>query len=133
MEQWDATYKLMADHGFTAKPVLEGTGTSAGDAYAWALKNPEKATCILGINPALRSLMAKTSALENLAPLAQASVPLLHVCDQNDPWFADYTQPLKKSYGDLGGEITVIVKGKDHDSTETADAIRFLLGKAGVK
>jgi hypothetical protein len=55
------------------------------------------------------------------------------VCDQNDPWLSDYTQPLKKSYGDLGGEILVIVKGKDVTATEAADAIRFLLTKAGVK
>ena len=55
-------------HGFSKKPVMEGTGTAAGEAYAWAIENPDKVACIVGRNPALRSLMSKTSPLENLAP-----------------------------------------------------------------
>ena len=88
----------MTNHGFSKKPVMEGTGTAAGEAYAWAIENPDKVACIYGGNPALRSLMSKTSPLENLGPLAKAGVPLLHVCDQTDPWFNDQTKVVERRY-----------------------------------
>src|SRR5436309_15929452 len=87
--QWNNAYKLMTDHGFAKKPVMEGTGTAAGEAYAWAIENPDKIACVIGRNPALRSLMSKTFSLEDLGPLAKARVSLLHVCDKTDPWFDD--------------------------------------------
>ena len=119
-EQWDATYKLLTDHGFSRKPVLEGTGTAAGEAYAWAIENPDKVACIYGRNPVLRSLMSKTPPLDNLAPLAKAGVPLLHVCGSLDPWLADQTRVVEKRYKELGGPITVIVKeGEGHLSART--------------
>src|SRR2546428_9309624 len=87
--QWNAAYKLMTDHRFSKKPVMEGTGTAAGEAHAWAIENPDTVACIVGRNPALRSFMSKTSPLENLGPLTKAGVPLLHLRDQSDPWFND--------------------------------------------
>src|SRR5207245_6865855 len=102
-EQWDAAYKLMTDHGFSKKPVLEGTGTAAGEAYAWAVENSDKVACIYGRNPALRSLMSKTSPLENLGPLAKAGVPLLHLCDKTDPWFNEHTRVVEQRYKELCG------------------------------
>ena len=50
-EQWDAVYKQLTDNGFSKKPVMEGAGTSAGEAYAWAIENPDKVSCIYGENP----------------------------------------------------------------------------------
>ena len=70
-EQWDAVYKLLTDNGFSRKPVMEGAGTSAGEAYAWAIANPDKVSCIYGENPALRSVMSKSPPIDNLAPLAE--------------------------------------------------------------
>ena len=90
-QQWDAVYKLLIDHGFSRKPVLEGAGTAAGEAYAWAIENPDKVSCIYGENPVLRSLMSKTPPLDHLAPLAKAGVPLIHVCGSLDPWLDDQT------------------------------------------
>jgi hypothetical protein len=114
-EQWDAVYKLLTDHGFSRKPVMEGAGTSAGEAYAWAIWNPEKVACIYGENPALRSLMSKSPPLDNLAPLAKAGVPLIHVCGSLDPWLNDQTRVVEKRYKELGGQITVIIKeGEGH-------------------
>ena len=103
----------MTDHGFSKKPVMEGTGTAAGEAYAWAIENPDKVACIYGRNPALRSLMSKTSPLENLGPLAKAGVRLLHVCDKTDPWFNEQTRLVEQRYKELGGQITVIVNEND--------------------
>ena len=114
-EQWDAVYKLLTDHGFSRKPVMEGAGTAAGEAYAWAIENPDKVSCIYGENPALRSLMSKKPPLDNLAPLAKAGVPLIHVCGSLDPWLDDQTRVVEKRYKELGGQITVIVKeGEGH-------------------
>src|SRR5207245_1273238 len=102
-EQWDVTYKLLIGHGFSKKPVLEGTGSAAGEAYAWAIENPDKVSCIYGENPVLRSLMSKNRPAENLAPLAKAHVPLLHVCGSLDPWLKDQTRVVEKRYQELGG------------------------------
>jgi hypothetical protein len=132
--QWNNAYQLMVDHGFSKKPVMEGTGTAAGEAYAWAIESADKVTCIVGRNPALRSLMTKSSALENLEPLAKARVPLLHVCDKTDPWFNDQTKIIEQRYKELGGEITIIVNENDARSplapailTRTVD---FIIGQA---
>jgi pimeloyl-ACP methyl ester carboxylesterase len=114
-EQWDAVYKHLIDHGFSKKPVMEGAGTAAGEAYAWAVENPDKVTCIYGENPALHSLMAKSPPIDHLASLAGAGVPLIHVCGSLDPWFDDQTRVVEKRYKELGGRITVIVKeGEGH-------------------
>jgi len=132
--QWNNAYDLMTRHGFSQKPVMEGTGTGAGEAYAWAIEDPKKVACIVGRNPALRSLMSKTVPLENLGPLAKAGVPLLHVCDKTDPWFNDQTKVVEQRYKDLGGEITVIVGENDNRSRlSAADQTRvvdFIVGKA---
>ncbi len=69
--QWDATYKRLVDHGFSRKPVMEGAGTAAGEAYAWAIENPDKVSCIYAENPALRSLMSKTPPLDHLDAAGQ--------------------------------------------------------------
>ena len=111
--QWNAAYQLMTEHGLSQKPVMEGTGTAAGEAYAWAIENADKVACIVGRNPVLRSLMSKTSPLENLGPLAKAGVPLLHVCDKTDLWFNDHTKVVEQRYKELGGEIAVIINEND--------------------
>lgn len=133
-QQWDDAYKLMTDHGFSKKPVMEGTGTAAGEAYAWAMENPDKVACIYGRNPALRSLMSKTSPLDNLEPLAKAGVPLLHVCDRLDPWFNEQTRVVEERYKKLGGPITVIVlEGEGQQPftlVERTRAVEFIVGKA---
>ena len=112
----------MTEHGFSKKPVMEGTGTAAGESYAWAIENPDKVACIVGRNPALRSLMSKTSPLENLGPLAKAGVPLLHVCDKTDPWFNEQTKAVEEQYKKLGGDITVVINENDARSPMTAEA-----------
>ncbi len=115
LEQWNAVYKHLTNHGFSEKPVMEGAGGAAGPAYAWAAENPDKVSCVYGENPVLRSSMSKTPPLNNLAPLAKAGVPILHVCGSLDPWFQEQTRGVEKRYKELGGPITVIVKeGEGH-------------------
>ena len=59
--------------------------------------------------------MSKTPPIDNLAPLAKAGVPLIHVCGSLDPWLDDQTRVVEQRYKALGGQITVIVKeGQGH-------------------
>jgi pimeloyl-ACP methyl ester carboxylesterase len=106
---WDAVYRHLVAHGFSAKPVMEGAGQAAGEAYAWAIENPEKVACIYAENPVLRSKLATTPPLDNLAPLAKAGVPILHVCGSLDPWINNQTRVAEKRYQELGGQFAVIV------------------------
>jgi hypothetical protein len=118
-EQWDTAYKLMINHGFSARPVLEGSGTAAGEAYAWAIENPEKVSCIIAENPALRSLMSTSPPLDHLDVLAKAGVSLIHECGATDPWLNDQTRVIERRYKELGGKITVIVReGEGHFLSE---------------
>src|SRR5258708_14199405 len=114
-QQWDETYKTLVDNGFSKKPVLEGIGANAGELYAWAIANPDKVSSIYARNPSLRSLMAKSPPIANLASLSKAGIPILHDCGSLDPWLNDQTRVVEKRYKELGGQITVIIRqGEGH-------------------
>jgi hypothetical protein len=119
---WDLVYTHLTDHGFSKKPVMEGAGGAAGDAYAWAIQNPGKVSCIYSEDPVLRSTMSKTPLLDDLSPLAKAGVPLLDVSGSLDPALNDNTRVLEQRYKELGGQITVILKdGQGHYPTGPMD------------
>ena len=127
LQQWNAVYKHLTDHGFSRKPVMEGTGGAAGEAYAWAIENSDKVSCIYAQNPRLRSHMSKVQPLDNLAPLANAHVPILHICGGLDPWLNSQTRLAEKRYRELGGEITVIVnEGEGHFPAAPKDVTSVL-------
>jgi hypothetical protein len=101
---------------------MEGAGAAVGEAYAWAIENPGKVSCIYGENPLLHSNLAKTSPLDNLAPLARAGVPILHVCGSLDPWLNGQTRLAEKRYKELGGRSRSLCKkarGIIHSRPET--------------
>ena len=106
---WNTVYKYLTDNGFSKKPAMAGVGGAAGEAYAWAIENPDKVSCIYAENPILRSHMSKTQPMENLGALAKAGVPILHVCGELDPLLNDNTRAVEKRYKELGGQITVIL------------------------
>jgi len=110
VKDWDTAYEYLIGHGFSKRPAMEGAGGGAGEVYAWAIENPNKVSCVYAENPRMHSELAKTQPLDNLAPLAKANVPLLHVCGSLDPWFKDNTLEVEKRYKKLGGKIEVIVK-----------------------
>jgi len=113
--QWNAVYNHLVAHGFSPKPVMAGAGGAAGEAYAWAITNPDKVSCIYTENPSLRSNTAQLQPLDNLAPLAKAGVPILHVCGAEDPRLDSQTRVLEKRYTELGGKIKVLVQnGQGH-------------------
>jgi hypothetical protein len=107
---WDAVYQHLVANGFSNRPVMEGAGEAAGEAYAWAIENPDKVACLYGENPVLRSKLSKTPPLDHLEPLAKAGVPILHVCGSLDPWLNDQTRTAEKRYKELGGQMTVVVQ-----------------------
>jgi hypothetical protein len=107
VKDWDKVYEYLTGHGFSKKPSMEGAGGGAGEVYAWAIENPDKVSCVYVENPRMHSALAKTQPLDNLAPLAKANVPLLHVCGSLDPWFTDNTLEVEKRYKKLGGKIQI--------------------------
>jgi pimeloyl-ACP methyl ester carboxylesterase len=122
LSQWNAVYKLLTDAGLSKTPALEGAGGAAGEAYAWAVENPDKVSCVYAENPILRSRMSKAQPLDRLAVLAKAGVPVLHVCGSRDPWLDSQTRVLEKRYKELGGAVTVVVEdGKGHFPTAPRD------------
>ena len=115
VKDWDTAYEYLTGHGFSKKPAMESAGGGAGEVYAWAIENPDKVSCVYVENPVMRSKLAKMQPIDNLAPLAKANVPLLHVCGSLDPWLKDNTLEAEKRYKKLGGKIQVIVKqGEGH-------------------
>jgi len=78
--------------------------------------------CIYGENPVLRSRASNIQLMDNLAPLAQAGVPLLHVCGSLDPWLETQTRSVEAKYQALGGKITVIIQdGLEHYPSHPKD------------
>jgi pimeloyl-ACP methyl ester carboxylesterase len=134
LAQWNTIYNHLVAHGFSPKPVMEGAGGAAGEAYAWAIANPDKVSCIYAENPVLHSNTAQTQPLDNLAPLAKAGVPILHVCGSEDPWLDSQTRVAEKRYTELGGKITVLVQnGQGHYPLAPSDpqpAVKFITGTA---
>ena len=99
-KQWNDAYKLLVDHGFSNKPVLKGTGPKGGEAYAWAIANPGKVSCIYARNPLMHSLMAgKEQPIDNLAALAKAGVPVLHDCGalSGSPGLDNQTRVIRRN------------------------------------
>jgi pimeloyl-ACP methyl ester carboxylesterase len=118
---WDAAYRHLTGHGFAKKPVMAGAGGAAGEAYAWAIRNADKVSCIYAENPVLRSATSKTPLLDGLSPLASAGVPILHVCGSLDPSLND-TRAAEKRYKALGGRMTVLLRdGEGHYPTSPRD------------
>lgn len=112
---WNTVYEHLVKNGFSSKPVMEGNGGAAGEAYAWAIANPDKVSCIYAVNAVMHSTLAKTQPLDNLTALAKAGVPLLHVSGSLDPWLAANTRVVEKRYEELGGKITIIInEGEGH-------------------
>jgi hypothetical protein len=110
LSQWNTIYANLVAHGFSSKPVMEGVGGAAGEAYAWAIANPDKVAGICVVNPVLHSNLAKTQPLDNLEPLAQAKVPILHIVDPADPGFEANTVAAQKKYQTLGGSLKLVTE-----------------------
>ncbi|MBT8043927.1 MAG: alpha/beta hydrolase [Verrucomicrobiae bacterium] len=136
VERWNKYYKwLVEEHGFSKKPVLEGMSRGGLIVYNWAIANPDKVAAIYGDAPVmdmrswpgagnkatLRTYKFKDAAeasayqgypVDNLKPLAQAGVPIIHVVGDADKVVpvAENTAIAEKRYKALGGIFKVIHK-----------------------
>ncbi len=84
-----------------------GKGSSPGSPEDW-----EKCLRAYGLSEA-EALAYPGNPIDNLAPLAQAGIPLIHVCGMADETVpvSENTAPAAERYRDLGGEMTVLLKG----------------------
>jgi len=129
-KQWDDIYQLLTSHGFSTKPVMEGRGAGGGEAYYWAINNPEKVSAIYAENPVLKSLQTKLPLTDTLAALASAHIPILHACGSLDPWYPGNTKEVEKKYRQLGGSMKVILsQGAGHFNViqDPAPIVSFIL------
>lgn len=84
-----------------------GKGKGKGDPKNWAL-----VLKLWNFKDEAAALQAKVNPIDNLAPLAQHKVPLLHVYGDADdvvPW-EENTGIIAQRYKELGGDITLIGK-----------------------
>ena len=71
--------------------------------------------------------------VDNLAPLAKAGIPLLHVCGDADDVVPidENTRLVETRYKELGGEIVVIAKPgighHPHSLSDPAPIVEFVL------
>jgi hypothetical protein len=74
-------------------------------------------------------------SFDNLKPLYDAQIPLLHVCGSLDPLLKENSQRLEQNYKKLGGHITVILKeGVGHyplGPNDPQPVINFIASAAG--
>ncbi len=139
---WDDYYNyLVNEFNFDKKTVLEGLSRGGLIIYNWAAKNPDKIHCIYADAPVCdikswpkgkgtvkpqnwlllleeygmteqQAIEAKCNPIDNLAPLADAKIPLIHVVGDDDKTVpvSENTAILEQRYKELGGEIKVIHK-----------------------
>ncbi|WP_206107812.1 alpha/beta hydrolase [Paludisphaera rhizosphaerae] len=133
LKAWNTVYDLLVGHGLSKKPVMVGEGGAAGEAYAWAIANPDKVSRIYGDNPVLRCTMTQKQPLDDLTPLAKAGVPILHSCGALDPMLASQSREAERRYKELGGTMTVLVReGEGHRPTSAEHVkpvVDFILGR----
>jgi pimeloyl-ACP methyl ester carboxylesterase len=104
-----------------------GKGKAKGSAADWAacLK-------VYGLTEA-EAMTFRGNPIDNLAPLAKARVPLLHVCGDADDVvpMEENTTILADRYRKLGGPITLIVKPgmghHPHSLKDPAPIVEFIL------
>lgn len=109
-----------------------GKGKGKGDPKNWAL-----VLRLWGFKSEAEALAAQVNPIDNLAPLAKAGVPLLHVFGDADdvvPW-EENTGIVEKRYRALGGPITLIRKPgvghHPHGLDDPAPIVEFILRNAG--
>ena len=107
-----------------------GKGKGKGSAGDWAslIKH-------YGFKDEAEALAYKKNPVDNLAPLAAAKIPLIHVVGDVDDVVpvAENTQLIEQRYKELGGEMVVIHKAKvghhPHGADDVKPLVDFILEK----
>ncbi len=108
-----------------------GKGKGSGSPGDW-----QNVLKVYGLTEA-EALAYKLNPVDNLAPLAKAGVPLLHVVGDADDVvpLAENTAVVERRYRQLGGQITVIVKKgvghHPHSLKDPTPIVDFVLKNTG--
>jgi predicted esterase len=111
-----------------------GKGKGPGSAGDW-----KKLIADYGFADEAAALAYDKNPIDNLAPLAKARVPLLHLCGDADEVvpYPENTVILKERYEKLGGTIRVIVKPglkhHPHGLDDPKPAVDFILAQLGLE
>jgi pimeloyl-ACP methyl ester carboxylesterase len=165
--RWNVFYEyLTTQHSFSPKPALEGFSRGGLIIYNWAYANPDKVSCIYADAPVcdfkswpMKGSSAKTwdacleaygfteeqalkfqnNPIDNLKPLAEAGIPLLHVVGDADVVvpLSENTAIIEQRYKAMGGSIQVIHKPgvghHPHSLEDPAPIVAFILKHARLK
>jgi pimeloyl-ACP methyl ester carboxylesterase len=111
---------------------LKGLGKGDGSIEEWG-----KMLKAYGFKSDAEAIAYRGNPLDNLKPLADYGVPLLHVYGDADPvvpW-DENTGIVAKRYRELGGNITLIVKHgvghHPHGLADPAPIVNFIMKYAG--
>jgi len=153
VKRWDEFYEMLTEnHGFNRRPILEGMSRGGLIIYNWAIANPDKVGAIYGDAPVMdfkswpgpdaegihraygfattkEALAYAGNPVDNLASLAKAGVPIIHVVGDADQIVpaAENTSISEKRYQELGGVFEVIHKvGVGHHPHSLADPARLV-------
>jgi PKD repeat protein len=153
--RFDAFYDfLTVSHGFDRRAVLEGMSRGGLIIYNWAAQNADKIHCVYadapvcdfkswpGITTEIMAAYGFSSVAEadaylgnpvdNMQPLAEAGIPLLHVVGDLDTTVpvAENTAIVEERYRAFGGWIEVIHKpeaGHTHGLDDPTPIVDFIL------
>lgn len=108
-----------------------GKGKGKGSPLEW-----KKLLADYGFKSEAEALAYAKNPIDNLAPLARAGIPLLHVCGDADDIvpYAENTALVKERYEKLGGRIQVILKpgvGHVHGLEDPTAIVEFVWTNAG--
>lgn len=158
-----AFYQAITGKGLRPKPVLVGLSRGGVIAYNWAAQNPEKVSVIYGDAPLCsfssrptkgadqyrgiwasiltaygfkndeEAFASPTQPIKELAPIAQAHIPIIHVVGDADSTVpvAQNTALVEQEYQKLGGKITVIhkpgIEHHPHGLDDPTPLVNFIL------
>ena len=131
--------QLVAEYGLDTKACLLARSRGGLMLYNWAVENPEKVKCIVGIYPVcslesypglqeasraygmtekqLAVNLAQHNPIDRLAPLAQARVPIFHIHGDIDKVVPLETNSalFARRYEEAGGKMKLkIARGQGH-------------------
>ena len=131
---WAAVHPAQVSVLYGDNPVCDfkswpgGKGRGPGSPDDW-----KKLQQDYGFRSEAEALAYRKNPIDNLAPLARAQVPIIHVCGDADELvpYAENTVVLKERYEKLGGHIEVIVKPgfkhHPHGLDDPAPLVAFIL------
>ncbi len=113
---------------------LKGKSQATGNANEWP-----KMLKAYGFKDDSEALAYQHNPIDNLAPLAKAKIPLLHVygdADEHVPW-DENTGVIAERYKALGGDITLIAKPgvghHPHGLVDSTPIVEFIVKHALAK